>query len=50
MNPDFAKRLEQGIELNQKVDFRTLYGPDHASLEETAKGYSDYKFAADVKL
>ena len=47
-NPDYAKKLERGIELNQ-IDFTTLQGPDHATLEEIKKGYIDYKLVADVE-
>ena len=50
MNPDLAKRLEEGKELSMEVDFTTLYGPDHVSEEVSRKGYSDYPFATDVKI
>ena len=47
-NPDFVKKVERGIELNE-VDVKKLYGTDHMTLEEAAKGYTDYKRIIEVK-
>ena len=45
-NPDFAKRLESGKELNNDVNFVGLYGGGLPRDEESqATGYSDYPFA-----
>lgn len=43
-NPDLAKRLEEGKELNQNFDFKTFYGLG-GDLEDQKKGYTDYPFA-----
>ncbi|KAF5371703.1 hypothetical protein D9758_003413 [Tetrapyrgos nigripes] len=44
-NPDFAKRVEYGIPLNEKVDISRLYHPQELTAEELRKGYTDYPFA-----
>jgi len=42
-HPDVAKRLEHDIPLDNELDYTTLYGHGpQSSLEELAKGYTDY--------
>lgn len=43
-NPDLAKRFEEGKELNQNIDFGTLYGLG-GGVEDQNKGYTDYPLA-----
>lgn len=43
-NPDLAKRLERGKEVNVSLDMVNLYGHGE-SLEELNKGYNDYPVA-----
>lgn len=44
-NPDVAKRIEAGKELNMNVDFMTLYGTGAQDEEVLKKGYTDYPTA-----
>jgi 2,4-dienoyl-CoA reductase-like NADH-dependent reductase (Old Yellow Enzyme family) len=41
-NPDYQKRIEQGVEPNAKLDFAGFY---NAPKEDLGKGYTDYPTA-----
>jgi 2,4-dienoyl-CoA reductase-like NADH-dependent reductase (Old Yellow Enzyme family) len=45
-HPDLAKRIEHGLPLDAKLDFKTFYGPGpEAPYEQQKNGYTDYPAA-----
>lgn len=49
-NPDLANRLDQEKTLEAEVDFHGLYTSVDDTLDGQRPGYTDYKFATEVKL